>query len=281
MIKLSGRARTPEWYQTHNLDKTSFFPIEYYIERMKNNQYFSRPAWGDNEYRLMIEEPRTVNMRGGVLRPEILEVYLQGAAYIRENKDDMLFASWPRKNCWGYLNIKREGNETGLRVFDLIEKVGLKNYRWHDSLLFRRKILEGEFYPFIEQINKMHLVIAAPAPNRILKEKGIDYDHWIDMPKDKDISYGIDYKEYILEKCLEYGKPGVYLICCGDGSAWLSVKLHKKIPNSFIYDFGKGLDYMSGWKYWSTDIPNTKDPVKRKEKQQEFYKRIASNLQKG
>lgn len=269
----------PLWYQTHNQDGTSFFPLAYYIKRMQIGRYFTRPCWGDGELRLMLDETRLVKIRGGKLRPELLEAFLESIAYVDECKDDMLLASISRRLSNAYFTLKTEGNETGQEVFNLIEKVGLKNYKWHDAFLFRNEILEGKFYPFIEQINKMHLVIVAPEPNRILKEKGIDYDHWIDVPQEGN-HYAIEHKEFLLEKCLEHGKPGVYLLCCGDGSAWLATKLHKKISDSFIYDFGKGLDYLSGWKYWGVDVANTKDPVEKERKRQELYKIIESNLRK-
>ena len=67
----------PLWYQTHNQDGTSFFPLAYYIKRMQIGRYFTRPCWGDGELRLMLDETRLVKIRGGKLRPELLEAFLE------------------------------------------------------------------------------------------------------------------------------------------------------------------------------------------------------------
>lgn len=265
----------PDWYRTHDDSGKPFYPLKFYLERLKNNKPFTRVCFGDGEMRLIIDESTMINLRGGEKTPELKEAFYEAVKYIKNDSDNFFFVIVDQDKAADYLGVYNSENPEGKKIYDLLEKVGLKGYKFHPALIFFYAVLNGQFKPFIEQFNKMNVVIAAPAENRCLKEKGLNYDYYIDTYITQD--YGRSQWKHVLEKCLEYGKPAVYLIGCGEASAIITTKLHKKIPNSFFIDTGKFLDFLAESRFWGHDIAEG-TPTEKEKKRQEQLVRIRSNF---
>ncbi len=121
----------PKWYQTRNPDGSEVYPLDFYIERMKNNQYFSRPAFGDGEFRWMLGETRLTSIRG-CEAPDLMEAFVESAK-IALKDENYLLASRDRNRCAGYYDSVRPPHNDSQVIFNLIESVGLKNYKWHNA----------------------------------------------------------------------------------------------------------------------------------------------------
>jgi hypothetical protein len=266
----------PNWYRTHDDKGNYLYPIEFYIERLKNNQPFTRSNFSDGEFRLAINERYLVNVRGGEEVPEAKELLIKAANYIKSGDPNFFLASLDQEKIDGYLNRRDENNPDGEEVFRLIEGVGLKDYKWHGGLVFFYACLEGKLKPFIEELNKKRVVIISIPENRCLKEKGFNYEHYIDSETTQD--YGRKQWRRIVKEVLDYGKPAVYLLCCGEASAFAAIELHNKIPGAYFMDIGKCLDFLAETKYWGHNICEGETPAIKEQKRQKMYELIRSNL---
>jgi len=160
----------PLWYQTRNSDGSDFYTLDFYIKRMRNNQYFSRPVFGDGEFRWMVGEERLSSLRGCVA-PDLMEAFLESAE-IGLKDENYFLTSRDKKICNLYYDSIRPPHNDSQVIFNLIEKAGLKNYRWHNAQLFQNAVLEGNFGLFLKQLNKMNVVIVGNEKLKVLKEKG-------------------------------------------------------------------------------------------------------------
>lgn len=268
----------PEWYQTSNSDGSDFYPLDFYIKRMRNNQYFSRPVFGDGEFRWMIGEERLVGLRG-CEAPDLMEAFVESAKIALMDKNYFL-ASRDRKICPAYYDSVRPPHNDSQVIFKLIEKVGLKNYEWHNAQLFQYTVLAGTFGLFLKQLNKMNVVIIGNEKLKVLKEKGLNYDFFIESFRTKD--WGYNQRHHIIKEILKYNKPAVYLLCCGDAASFVITKLYKKIPKSYFIDIGISLDLLVGYAFWGHNIPfkkNRENIVEYKKQQNKIYEKIQSNFE--
>lgn len=266
----------PDWYRTHDDKGNYFYPLEFYLERFKNNKPFTRACFGDGEMRLIIGEQTMINLRGGKETPELKEAFYEAVGYAKNDANNFFIVIVDQDKAGDYLGDKRDNNSDGKAIFNLLEKVGLKGYKFHPTLLFFYAVLQGKFKPFIEQFNKMNVVIASPADNRCLKDKGLNYDYYIDTYITKD--YGRSQWEYVYNECLKYGKPAVYLIGCGEASAIVATKLHNKISGSFFIDTGKWLDFLAETRFWGHNVFEGRTIEEKEQKRLEQLEKIRSNF---
>lgn len=265
----------PDWYQTRNSDGSEIYSLDFYIEKMKNNQYFSRPVFGDGEFRWMTGEESLIGMRGCEV-PDLMEAFVKSAKIALKDKNYFL-ASRDRVMCFDYYDIVKPPHNDSQIIFNLIEKVGLKNYKWHNANLFENSVLSGTFGLFLKQLNEMNVVIVGNKELETLKEKGLKYDYFIESFFTKDAAY--KQRHHIIEEILKYNKPAVYLLCCGCACAHVITELYKKMPNSYLIDIGRSLDMLAEYKFWGNDIFNMKDYVERNEKHKRNKRKICETIQ--
>lgn len=258
----------PLWYQTRNPDGSEIYPVDFYIERMKNNQYFSRLFLGDGEFRWMVGETELIGIYG-CEAPDLLEAFRESAKIALEDENYFL-ATRDRKLCDNYMDGVRLPHNDSQVIFNLIEEVGLKNYKWHNGELFLNSILDGTFGPFLKQLNEMNIVLVANKELRILKEKGLKYNHFIESFQTKDWGYG--QRHHIIEEILKYNKPAIYLLCCGYAATYVIAKLYKKMPGSYLIDMGRGLDFLADYR-WRDYRCSSDEETKR------MHEKVQSNLE--
>lgn len=235
----------PLWYQTRNPDGSDIYPLDFYIERMKNNRPFSRPFLGDGEYRWMVGEAKIIGIYG-CEAPDLLEAFRESAKIALEDENYFL-ATRDRIKCPGYMDVAVPPHNDSQAIFNLIEEVGLKNYKWHNGALFLNAILDGTFGPFLRQLNEMNVVLVANKELKVLKAKGLKWNHFIESFQSKE--WGYDQRHHIMEEILKYNQPAVYLLCCGYAALYVITKLYKKMPGSYLIDMGRGLDFLAEYRW--------------------------------
>lgn len=274
----------PAWFDTREKDlaRTPFYDLEFYLYRLRTRQYFARPYWGDAEVRMgILKEDFLINSQTESGAVECERVLKKGAKYIRDGISNFFISVMDKDKCFGLYDCSRFTNRVpnvdGLGFFNFLEAEGLKDYRWHNGLMFQFMTQTGGLWPLLKQYNLMKVCVIAPKQCKTILDKGFKCDHWIECVQDK--SHGIDQAPAIMDEILKYNKDNtVYLFCVGEGSTILITDLFECIPNNWFIDMGVCFDELSGYKYAGHDIPNERDPVLFQQKRKQFYDTINSNL---
>lgn len=186
-------------------------PLQYYVDRLKNKEYFSLARYGDGEWYCMWGR-RGKNSNGCDYYPEL--------------RMNLLQTLTPKE---GFIHGMQR-----ILPMDLKKALGMtKDIEWLDSEIFGDELVAGGLYPLIEQLRKMKVVIISNKTVRDIKNM-IDYDHFIEVPAFN----AYDHRQRVYKEIFEYGKPAVYLFSCGMAANVFVYDLHNKIKNSFFIDIG-------------------------------------------
>ena len=262
MVRALGRATT---YSSR--DSTSRMiihekTIDWYIEKLKNNEYFSLAGYSDAEFFCMmgIRIGGSTGLGQKLTREqgEILKEIMQR----RQTDPRFMFAipkclwedvkalKWHRIDDWMEANnIEIEAYERDMVTDDLAEAAGL--------------------YPFIKQLQQMDVVIIG---NRSLR--GLEFLHYekfiqISSPNLHLDPNGVDIVTLkVKEWDVGYSKQAhpVYLVSAGVSAAVIIDRLHDAIPNSWFIDCASIWDAfvgIGGQREWRAKL--YRDPKKLEE----------------
>ena len=196
-------------------------PLQYYVNKLKNKEYFTLSRFGDGEL-LCMWGRQGRNSNKCRYTPHLRKALL----------DSMRFGDDPTF-IYGLQRVLPKDQERVLREYP--------NINWHDSEIFSIAVAEGRLYPLIEQLRKMDLVIIG---NETLKPIGeiIPYKKFIEVQKFD----AYEERERVIKEIMEYGKPAVYLFSTGMAACAFVAELHGKIPDSFFIDIGHIWDPFTG-----------------------------------
>jgi len=190
-------------------------PLNWWLGKFINNQYFSLARFGDGEW-LCIQGKQGANSHGCNYTPELRQDLIDTL------KDYRLMRGMQRI-------LPRQLRE--VREF-------MKFREFVDTEIFGDLLAEGKLKPLFDILRKKHVVIVSSANKRQFPF----YNHFIETP----LTNTHLESERIIKECLAYRKPAVYLFCCGMAAGTLIHKLHGKIQNSYLIDFGHLLDPFIG-----------------------------------
>lgn len=229
--------------------------IDYYINRLRRNQYFSLAGYSDAEwYCIMGKREGELTALGqrisAVHGLKLLEVLRR-----RQYTPNFLFAI---PCCLQYLPSFEDGE---VRKFLFSKDINIECYE-RDSITDSLAEDAGLF-PLIKQLHSLKCVIIGNKHLRGLSFLG--YAHFIEVS-----SPNLHLEEGGIEKAvseaLTYGEPAVYLISAGVSAAIIADRLHDEIPNSFFIDCGSIWDAFVGigqQREWRAKLYS--DPKKMKE----------------
>lgn len=197
-------------------------PLEFYIEKLKNEEYFSQGMFGDGEWIAIFQERlgRT-NAEGTIYDPQLCEDLINSLKF----KSDNFFFSTPSgiKSIMGEIHI-----DNFLRTKEV-------KVEFYEKDMWDLAMKSGELVNFMNQLRQMRVVLIGNSALRQM-EKWLNYDAFFE------ISYPNCYLDGSLDEavrnCLAYGQPAVYFFSAGLPAALAVQKLHGQIPNSWFLDVG-------------------------------------------
>ncbi|MDZ4209631.1 MAG: hypothetical protein U1C56_00460 [Candidatus Curtissbacteria bacterium] len=238
-------------------------PVEFYINKLKNRDYFSFPGFSDAEWLAMEKckgdgETRT---GGGQLFTHLIGDQLTEA--LRINEPNYLKAipvgMWEEKWIFGAERMEKFLTENNIpEPWEFYERDMVTDECARDGLI-------GEW---IKQLKEMDVVLIS---NKFVSEIKyfLPYKHFVEIPK-LNVYMEENWLERYTNKILGYGKPAVYIFSAGFAAAPLIGNLHGKIPNSFFLDLGSiwdcfvGIGNQRGWRgELYNDRARWKDWIKR------------------
>ena len=219
--------------------------IEFYIDKLKKNEYFSFPGFGDSEWICILPDTGRLNTRSGYGQLHTWEAgqMLREALRIEDN----YYCATPKA-------ITKIREDAFLDLF--LKKLGLKDLEFYERDMVTDDLAAapGGLKPFIQQLREMNVVIIG---NQHLK--GL---HFLNPKKiitipDNDFHLHEDKMNKVIEECISYGKPSVYLFSTGISAAIMIGRLHGKISESWFIDVGSMWDAfvgIGGQREWRADL---------------------------
>lgn len=214
-------------------------PHEYWLARIEKGDIFSIGSYGDGEWEAIFHQKiGGMNAEGTIYTQELCDDLSESLKF----KSPHFYFSSPaglKRADWtgiGEEKIDRYLASQDVAI-DFVEK---------DT--WDKAVREGRFAPFIRQLRKMNVVVIGNKHLRGLNF--LKYDKFVE------VSYPNCHLEVdrVVEECLAYGKPGVYLFSAGLPAALMVQKLHGKIPDSWFLDIGSvwdafvGIGAQRGWR---------------------------------
>ncbi len=210
--------------------------MDWYLEKMRRNDYFSMGMYGDGEWQAIFNASLNgdfdKNCEGTVYDKKLCQEMYQSLTYNAPN----FYFSAPNtfKIHRSYFIYETWVDQTLKQLNRDIEFV--------EKNVWNEEMKAGRLGPLIKELQKKNVCIISNENLRGLTF--LNYDKFIE------IGYPNCYLDGTLEKAgdeaIKYGKPGVYIIAAGIPATLLAQKLHRSIKNSFILDLGSIWDGFVG-----------------------------------
>lgn len=214
-------------------------PLEWYTNKLANKEYFSMGMYGDGEWMAIFKDRVGFgNAENTIYTPELCEELRESLKF---KSDNFLFSS-P-----AILKSAKDTHIGEKKIDETLKEIGA-DVEFYEKDMWDREVRSGGLLPFIKQLQKMNVVIISNEALRGLTF--LKYDHFVEIP------YPNCHLEMdrVVNECLDYGKPGVYLIAAGLPAALFAQKLHDRIPSSWFLDLGSiwdafvGIGAQRGWR---------------------------------
>lgn len=203
------------------------YPIEYYMDKIKNNEHFKFSRYGDAEWMFYFKK--------GHANSDAID----GCKIVRNETDynesiSSLLAETidnPKESNSYFYALQN----MSLRVFgNRIPKLN-----WHNADVFHYASIRNELLPFLQLLREKNLVFIGGQYLRNI-ETLLPYNHFIEVPEKNCYVE----KDRILRDIRDYGKPAIYIFQCSVLSSILIYELD--IPESTLLDLGSLLDPLVG-----------------------------------
>lgn len=192
------------------------YPIEWYVEQLKKNEYFSLAGFGDGEF-LCVQGKKGGNSHGCAYSPELREDL---KAAMGDNHADF------------YKGMQRILPKQFREIRPLLTG------NWVDREILGDALARGALKPFFDAIWENYNVIIVSSKEK--KSFPRPKDLFIETPRTNTHAE----KEAIVKKILNtqiYG-PKVFLYACGMAAAAIIHEVHGRVGHSFHLDIGHILD---------------------------------------
>jgi len=210
-------------------------PLEWYVKKLKDREYFSFVRYGDGEWLAIFRGGGTASVGMQKINPEI-----------QKDMTEALLSSVSFSNfIFGMQRLAMRLPRWSRRIKRFIAKYEL-NISWVDADVLYRASRDGLLFPLIKQMRDMKIVIIGPNFLRKLSEKVFNYVDFIEVSsKDCYIE-----QPYIISEILQIHERLkeniIYSFCCGPLAEPLISKLHEQMSKNFLIDFGSLWDVFCG-----------------------------------
>jgi len=209
-------------------------PLSQYVNRLKNNEYFSFVRYGDGEWIALFRGAGWVSCRMQSVSKEIQADMLQSL---------IAHVSAPRL-IFGLQHYAVRRFEKHIGRF--LHRHKLKNISWVEADVFHYASLRGLLFPLIEQLRQMKVVIVGPNFLYKMKEGIFNYSAFVEVPLRNCYAHQESIKSNILSIHERFRENVVYSFCCGPVAETLILKLQDEMPENFLIDFGSVWDVFCG-----------------------------------
>lgn len=215
------------------------YSLEWYVEKLEKGETFSMGMYGDGEWLALFKERvGKTNAEDTVYTEELCDELIESMSFFSPS---FYFSSPSVLKRADWSGIGEGKIDAWLHARSL-------NIEFVEKDMWDKRMKECTLQPFIRQLRKMNVVVVS---NKALR--GLDF---LNYDKFVEISYPNCHPEVdrVVQECLDYGKPGVYLFSAGLPAALMVQKLHGKIPNSWFIDVGSiwdafvGIGAQRGWR---------------------------------
>jgi len=211
-------------------------PLDWYISRLANNDYFSLGMYGDGEWQAIFNhafgDRFTENCEGTKYVPDLCYLLYESLGFKRDN----FFFAAPDT-----FKKVREYFEYDSAVDRVLNKLAVE-IEFVEKNVWNEHMKAATLGPLIKQLRTMNVCIIS---NKALRQLDfLNYDHFIEIGYPNCWTDGTF--DAAVESALAYAKPGVYIIAAGIPAALLAQRLHGKIPDSFFLDLGSIWDGFCG-----------------------------------
>ncbi len=202
-------------------------PIEFYCDKIKNNEYFKFIRYGDAEWMFYLKS----HQNGSPMNNGEMVVYGE-MDYDNEISNQIIKTiDLPKESDSYFYSLQ----SLSVRLFG--NKIPQLN--WHYSDVFHFGSIENKLLPFLKLIKERKLVFIGANYLRKIGEL-LPVEHFIEVPEKNCYTE----KDRILKDIKDYGKSAIYLFQCSVLSCILLYELD--IPESFMLDLGSLLDPFVG-----------------------------------
>lgn len=213
-------------------------PLDFYIQKLQNKEYFSMGMYGDGEW-LGIFHDRVggQNAEGTVYTPQLCNE-LEASLLFDGGSIPFLFSTPKGLEHFSVM---------GGKIDEYLQQKDL-NMEFVEKDMWDKEVREMRFAPFIKQLRQMNVVVISNAALRGLNF--LNYDLFVE------VGYPNCHEEVdrAVAECVAYGKPSVFLVSMGLPGSLFVQKLHGKVPGSFIIELGSvwdafvGIGSQRGWR---------------------------------
>ena len=215
------------------------FSIDHYIKKLQKGEYFSFSGWSDAEWLAMIGSRIGGSTAAGQIWTKEIGDQLKEALKEAIKQPD-IYPAVPK-----VLLSPDSGVGQG-DMSEILRKMGFYNAVFYERDMVTDNLAakEGGLREFIKQLRQMDVYFVG---NVCLKGLHfLKYKQFFEtetLYNFHQVPFGI---ENMVNKILDFGKPGVYLTAVGMSDAVMISKLHGKIPKSFFIDVGSIFDAFVG-----------------------------------
>lgn len=210
--------------------------MEWYLEKLRNNDYFAMGMYGDGELQCIFNASLNGNFdkncEGTIYDKKLSEEMLESLKY---DKPGFLFSA---ANTFiqhpDFLQYGKWMDET-------LDKLGVQ-IEFVEKNVWNEEMKRANLAPLIRELRKKKVCIISNENLRALTF--LNYDKFIE------IGYPNCYLDGTLAKAgdeaIKYGQEAVYIIAAGIPATLLAQRLHTALPKAFILDLGSIWDGFCG-----------------------------------
>ena len=221
-------------------------PLEFYLKRLRDKEYFSFPGFSDSEWFCMMgERIGTASGFGQTHTKEAGELLLES---VKINQDNY-FRAVPK--VLPYLPAFCDGN-----IDRFLEKNNISEVFYERDMITDELAERAGLFPLIDQLRKMNCVFIG---NEAFAGK-LGFLKISNYYKTSSPNFHMDVEgmNNIVENIRRRGVPAVYLFSSGISAGIMIGKLHG-MPNSFFLDLGSIWDAfigIGGQREWRDNLYN-------------------------
>lgn len=205
--------------------------LQYYVDRIKNNDPFAFVRYGDGEWSAIINDRRA---RTGSGSQSLTVPALQ---------KDLRRSITQRPKAGNYIMALRESSLKRPISQWLAKHAG--GIRWHDCTVFYKASKKGWLNPLIKAFRESELPKVVVGPPWLRKLNGRIFPVAAHVKVSARDCYAA--KKWIIKQVLTFGKPAIISISAGPTGKVLVRELFRHLgQQSFIVDFGSVWDIYCG-----------------------------------
>lgn len=214
-------------------------PIEYYVERLQQNDYFTLFGYSDAEWFCIFNyEPGKATGLGQILNAEVGVKLLD--VLRRHHKDPRVMVAVP-KCMWEWSDFVTM--KAGLKIETIMRLAKLTPCFVERDMILDDLAAAAGLHPFIHQLRQMRTVVIGN--HALVGLDFLDYDKFIGV-ESPNLHLNPRGIAKAVRQAKDYGRPAVYLVSAGISAALIIDQLHNEIPDSFFIDCGSIWDAFVG-----------------------------------